>query len=179
MNKNIKLLVSVSSLVMLACAGLQGCGSDSDSGPTAGAAGKGLAGAAGEAGAAGTASIGEAGAGGTSSSGGGAAGEGGSGDLFAGAGGEGGAVELTQAELCTKFCADELTTCTAALYPYADNAACLTACNGYARGEVGDTAGNTLDCRIYHLNAAATVNATAHCPHTGATPTAFCVDASK
>ncbi len=166
-------------LVFLTCAlglsgliGAQACSSDS----TGGGGGAGDAGAAGESAAAGKGGgTSNAGAGGEAGAVTGAAGEGGDVGASAGAGGEGGAAELTQAELCDQFCTGEFVTCTGELQQYADEATCLTACNGYARGTVGDTMGDTLDCRIYHLNAAMALPTT-HCPHTSATPTAFCVD---
>jgi hypothetical protein len=55
----------------------------------------------------------------------------------------------------------------------------LTSCATYiASGAEGATSGNTLQCRQYHAGVALTGDATAkstHCPHAGATPTAFCV----
>ena len=178
MNKNMKMLFSVASVVTLAFVGLQGCGSDSDGSPTAGAAGKGVAGGAGksaaEGGAAGAAQPAEGGAAGAVQPGeAGAPGEAGSDGAAAGAGGA--AEGPTQADLCEKFCADEATTCSGDLKQYANSATCLSDCNGYTLGEAEDTSGNTLYCRIYHLNAAATMSAMMHCPHTSATPTAFCV----
>ncbi len=168
---NHKLMLLTCALGLSGFIGAQACSSDSTSG-----------GAAGEAGA-----LGDAGDGPTAGSGGSTAGTGGDAGATAseagqggeapvtGEGGAGGEAELTQAELCDQFCTGEFVTCTGDLQQYTDEATCLTACNGYARGKVGDTTGNTLDCRIYHLNAAMAA-ADTHCPHTSATPTAFCVD---
>ena len=168
MKKNTLLVAAAAAL--LAIAGTQGCSSDDVT--TGGAGDAGEAGEAPTAGTAGTVAqagaVGEGGAAGATVSEGGAAGE-------VGEGGAAGAGEPTQADLCDDFCAGEEIICTGDLQPYASAADCLTECNGYARGTVGDTMGNTLDCRIYHLNAAM-ANAVTHCPHTGAQPTAFCVN---
>jgi len=137
---------------------------------TAGASGASGASGAGEGGAAGTSEL--AGAGGTA----GASELGGAAGSDAGAAGAG---PVTQADLCTKFCADEATTCASnALMQYASSGECETDCLGYALGTSGMTSGNTLYCRIYHLGVAAgsPTAATTHCPHTGPNPTAFCID---
>lgn len=92
--------------------------------------------------------------------------------------GAGGAAN-DQSALCEKFCDDEATICTGDLTQYADRASCLTDCSGYDRGAEGDTTGNNLECRIYHLAVAGGSDADAavvHCPHTGAYPTSYCND---
>lgn len=158
--KNWTLCIGVSSLLVAAALGLQGCSSDAisigsgggaagASTSEAGAAGKAVTAGSGGAGVAGDASDGEAG---------------------------GSSEPLTQAELCEKFCTDEFDICTGDLQQYDTLEDCAADCNQFARGTVGDTSGDTLDCRIYHLNAAATISTATHCPHTGATPTAACVD---
>ena len=162
--KNWTLCIGVSSLLVAAALGLQGCSSDSISIGSSGAAGESTS----EAGAAGKTE--------TAGSGGASAGSAGLGD--AGSSSE----PLTQAELCEKFCTDEFDICTGDLQQYDTLEDCAAECNQFARGAVGDTSGDTLDCRIYHLGAAsgsAAGSATTHCPHTSATPTAFCVDAAK
>jgi hypothetical protein len=54
------------------------------------------------------------------------------------------------------------------LYAGADQAAqymaCMTAAGGFTAGSVGDTTGDTLECRLYHLEVAGSDAAT-HCPH--------------
>lgn len=67
------------------------------------------------------------------------------------------------------FCADNVATCAGT---YTDAAACETICAGFADG---DTSGNTLACRVYHLGAAASDAAT-HCPHTAEDGGGVCVD---
>lgn len=78
---------------------------------------------------------------------------------------------------CANYCDLALSACTGGLALYADRAACETACAGIPAGGVPNaTAGNTLQCRIYHLGVAASsaANATIHCPHGNATPTGPC-----
>lgn len=165
-------LFAAAALSLLAIAGTQGCSSDDVTTGSAGDAGE--AGEAATAGTAGTAgSVAQAGAVGEGGASGATVGEGGAG---VGEGGAAGAGEATQAELCDDFCAGEEIICTGELQPYESAADCLSACNGYARGTKGDTTGNTLECRIYHLSAAQ-ADAETHCQHTGAQPTAFCVNA--
>ena len=58
------------------------------------------------------------------------------------------------------------------LYAGADQTAqymaCMTAANGFAAGNIGDTTGDTLECRLYHVEAAGSNPMSAagiHCPH--------------
>ena len=147
--KNCALGIGVSSLLVVAALGVQGCSDSISINASGGAAGESTS----EAGGAGKAA--------TAGSGGASAGSAALGDA-------GGSSEpLTQAELCEKFCTDEFDICTGDLQQYDTVEDCAADCNQFARGTVGDTSGDTLDCRIYHLNAAATVSTTTHCPHTG------------
>jgi hypothetical protein len=78
---------------------------------------------------------------------------------------------------CQVYCNLAINVCnTTALQLYPNMAACTTACAGFAAtGKPGDTSGNTVQCRIYHLGAAAaTGDKTLHCPHGGQNPTAGC-----
>jgi hypothetical protein len=77
----------------------------------------------------------------------------------------------TSVSACATFCADYATTC-AATVAFDD---CETACAGWAEGTEGDTSGNTLACRAYHLGAASTDAAT-HCPHAAADGGGVCID---
>jgi hypothetical protein len=46
-----------------------------------------------------------------------------------------------------------------------DSATCMTKCTGIpTTGTANDAAGNTIQCRIYHLSMASTDPVT-HCPH--------------
>lgn len=83
-----------------------------------------------------------------------------------------------QTSPCAQFCAAEAATCINSNQQYGDTPTCLANCAGYALGTVGDTLGDTLACRVYHVGAAACSapgSAATHCPHTGLHPTAFCV----
>jgi hypothetical protein len=136
--------------VVLACA-TAACGDDDDNdgdhahgGATAGSGGGGAAGKAGSAG--------------------GAAGKAGS----AGAAGKAGGSAAPTAD-CDTYCALAVgKRCTGDLELYADTAACEEGCAMIdTKGEVTDTEGDTLGCRIYHLTVAnmSETNATTHCLH--------------
>lgn len=87
------------------------------------------------------------------------------------AGLEGGGVCGTDA--CTAFCEGVKAVCPGALAPYASDADCKTACGKFPVGTgplAAATSGDTLLCRVYHLEAGAASASAAmlHCPHTGA-----------
>lgn len=77
---------------------------------------------------------------------------------------------------CEAFCNLEAVACTGANQVYATTSDCTTACKAFKAPGASDppefsdadTAGNTFDCRMYHLTAA-TQNPTLHCPHTAVT----------
>jgi len=69
---------------------------------------------------------------------------------------------------CDEYCYLAATYCTGAnSLNFATTAACMTACAGLkTTGLFGDTAGDSIQCRIYHLAAAKVLNdAATHCPH--------------
>ncbi len=69
---------------------------------------------------------------------------------------------------CEVLCDTVIANCTGANQVYADLAACKTACQAFATtGKPNDTAGNTVQCRIYHAGAAGS-DPVVHCPHTTA-----------
>lgn len=79
--------------------------------------------------------------------------------------------------LCENYCYIAARYCTGGNKLYNDDAACMTACAGFATtGTQGATGGNSLQCRLYHVNAAGGDPAL-HCPHSGVTPTAACTGA--
>lgn len=83
--------------------------------------------------------------------------------------------------LCENYCQLAMSNCTGANEIYTDNAACMTACEGLTTlGDVGDTAGNTVQCRIYHLGVAgsSSANATTHCPHGAEDGGGVCIGAT-
>jgi len=70
---------------------------------------------------------------------------------------------------CENFCAVNIATCAGDNEQYADNAACITACEDFTvAGTKQETGSDSLECRFYHLTVAATTaeNADVHCPHT-------------
>jgi hypothetical protein len=79
---------------------------------------------------------------------------------------------------CENYCYLALRNCTGANQLYADNNACMTACAGIPSDPTMPNAqsGNTLQCRIYHLNNAGGSQqlAMTHCPHAQVTPTGPC-----
>jgi hypothetical protein len=89
---------------------------------------------------------------------------------------------------CEAFCNLDTSYCTAPNpVAYANPAACREACNSgsfpYLTGDAGDlslTSGDTLNCRIYHLEAAmqSASAASFHCPHTEAV-SAVCFNPSQ
>jgi hypothetical protein len=79
---------------------------------------------------------------------------------------------------CEVYCNLATTVCTGANQLYSNLAACTSACPTIpGTGKIGDTMGNTVQCRIYHLGVASTdaASATLHCPHANATATSQCV----
>ncbi|MBK9035648.1 MAG: hypothetical protein IPL61_31080 [Myxococcales bacterium] len=67
---------------------------------------------------------------------------------------------------CESFCAMTDEIC-GDLSPYATSAECLSACAGFASlspFDASDIAGDTIECRLYHLTAASVAPGT-HCPH--------------
>ena len=70
---------------------------------------------------------------------------------------------------CDNYCDLALNNCTGDNQIFGGGEGCLTACEEFdARGEAGDTAGDTVQCRIYHLGVAGSdgeTSADMHCPH--------------
>src|SRR5262245_35922113 len=80
--------------------------------------------------------------------------------------GGGSTTTTTVATLCDTFCSIVAANCTGVNQVYADDNACQTACAQFpTSGNPGDTSGDTVQCRIYHAQAAAGSPVT-HCPHT-------------
>jgi hypothetical protein len=80
--------------------------------------------------------------------------------------------DVCGADHCAAWCALDIAKC--GTIAFADAGACVTACTALpydkAAGDVAQLTGNTMNCRIYHLEAAYAndggLSAT-HCPHTG------------
>ena len=58
--------------------------------------------------------------------------------------------------------------------PYENMMDCLDTCDTWDAGTTGDTTGNTLACRLYHVGAAAD-DPNLHCPHASADGGGQCV----
>lgn len=74
---------------------------------------------------------------------------------------------------CEDYCTEIQATCNGGNAQYASEADCLAACGAMARGANGDTDVDTLECRLYHLTAAAG-DAAGHCAHAGPSGGGFC-----
>ncbi len=74
--------------------------------------------------------------------------------------------------MCLAYCEKAITTCVGANELYASVEMCLTACEGLvdtdtdcsADATTCDTGGDSVQCRLYHVNAAA-ADADTHCGH--------------
>ena len=72
---------------------------------------------------------------------------------------------------CQDYCASVQAACTGDLAQYASVDACVDYCESWAMlplGDLSDTSGNTVGCRIYHAGAAA-ADPALHCDHAGPT----------
>ncbi len=78
---------------------------------------------------------------------------------------------------CEAYCALALGGCTGGEQLYADGEECATACAAFDdSGTIGDTSGDTVQCRLYHLGVAITTGMTTlHCPHAAPDGGGVCV----
>jgi hypothetical protein len=67
---------------------------------------------------------------------------------------------------CNSYCATITTHCTAQNAQYASVEQCRSSCGAFPLGDAADQDGNTLGCRVYHADAAASA-ADTHCTHAG------------
>jgi hypothetical protein len=65
---------------------------------------------------------------------------------------------------CEEYCLDAMTQCTEGNAIFKSREACLATCATYPAGTYGDTLGNSLACRFYHLHVEGGDPAV-HCPH--------------
>jgi hypothetical protein len=75
---------------------------------------------------------------------------------------------------CTVYCDLMQRNCTGANAQFASTSACLSACAGFPmNGNLGDTSGNTIQCRLYFapLCGENSNSASLHCPHAGPSST--------
>jgi hypothetical protein len=75
---------------------------------------------------------------------------------------------------CMAYCTASLANCATMEPQYSDMASCLGTCAAFTPGTTGDISGNTLACRIYHTNAAASMPGMEHCLHGGPAGYATC-----
>lgn len=76
--------------------------------------------------------------------------------------------------VCEAYCGLIQGSCTGDNQQYPDADACLRACNDLpSDGDIGDTDGDTVQCRLYHA-AASIGDAAMHCDHAGATGGGTC-----
>jgi hypothetical protein len=77
---------------------------------------------------------------------------------------------------CADYCATLDMNCTGANAQYASSAECVSYCmaSGWPEGTVGDMAGNTIQCRIYHGGAPAAADPDTHCHHAGPSGAGVC-----
>jgi len=69
--------------------------------------------------------------------------------------------------LCDVYCAMALKVCTGNLSLFSDSTTCKTACAAFnTSGAPGAPTGDSIQCRIYHIGAAAALDdRITHCPH--------------
>ena len=60
------------------------------------------------------------------------------------------------AAACMAYCTTMTTNCTGANAQYSSLENCMDVCASLDEGALGQTTGNTLGCRLYHVGAAAT-----------------------
>ena len=81
---------------------------------------------------------------------------------------------------CDNYCHLAQKNCTGGDALYADDAACMTACEAFpADGAIGATDGDSVQCRLYHLGVAGSsppASAATHCPHAAPDGGGVCVD---
>jgi hypothetical protein len=154
--------------------GGSGGASSGSGGATGSGGGSSSGGATGSGG--GSSSGGKTGSGGASSSG----GKSGSGGASSSGGATGDSGTVSPA--CKGYCDDEASLCTftGANKQFPDRTSCETACATFVTtGDHTAQMGNTLWCRINHLGnikaALTDANRATHCPHTGTSPTMYCL----
>ena len=74
---------------------------------------------------------------------------------------------------CASYCTAIMTNCTAGNSQYSSAADCMNSCSKFMLGTLNQMTTNTVGCRLYHAQAAAT-GATLHCPHAGPGGDATC-----
>ncbi len=78
---------------------------------------------------------------------------------------------------CENYCGAAMAVCTGGDAIYTSMDECMTACAAFdATGSIGDTSGDTVQCRLYHLGVGLRTGDTGtHCPHAGVSGGGVCV----
>jgi hypothetical protein len=90
----------------------------------------------------------------------------GSGNDSGGGGSAGSTGSTSMTESCNDYCSAVMTNCKGAEAQYSGMDQCKNSCAAFPAGKAGDQAGDSVQCRAYHANAAA-MDAATHCPHAG------------
>lgn len=85
-----------------------------------------------------------------------------------------GTTDAGTAMLCADYCSIAEAHCTGADQLYPDRASCLASCAAFPLGASSDQAGNSLYCRLYHVDQPAAQDPALHCPHAGASGGGVC-----
>ncbi|MBL8684744.1 MAG: hypothetical protein JNK05_36545 [Myxococcales bacterium] len=76
---------------------------------------------------------------------------------------------------CNEYCSTAAAHCDGANQLYPNNTACLAACAAFpTTGMRGDRAGNSVWCRLYHVDQPAAMDPATHCPHAGVSGGGVC-----
>ena len=166
--KNFRLMGSCLVFAVFALSAGAGCSSDSSGGGKTATGGSGGTGATGGGGGGTGGAGGAAGGGGAAGSGGSTGGAAGAGGSTGGAAGSGGAAGTggAAAATCAGYCDTLMKDCTGADAQYSSKDACSKGCDAYPKGSPGEKAGNSLECRAYHVGNVA-AGGVAHCGHAG------------
>ncbi|ACY17774.1 hypothetical protein [Haliangium ochraceum] len=80
------------------------------------------------------------------------------------------------ATLCESYCSKVMSNCLETETQYGSTGECVDTCTaaGWREGEVGDTSGNTLNCRLSHADALAAEDPAQYCPIAGPTGGGVC-----
>ena len=79
------------------------------------------------------------------------------------------------APTCDDYCNTYLKNCTGDQNAYMDMNDCMDQCSHWYPGNLADTAGDTVGCRLYHGGAPAMSDPMTHCPHAGPGGGGVCV----
>jgi len=80
---------------------------------------------------------------------------------------------------CNNYCNTFFSHCNSTITGiswYSSVAECNQVCQAFPQGNLTDTGGNTLGCRLYHAGAPAVANSTLHCPHASPSGGLVCGD---